>query len=142
MNAIFALEKYRARGCIVHYIKPLWLMQEEETLKTELVNTFAENRAARHGKSNSARFSTQKAMWYRFDCGRLCFRHFVLVSGDFCSKAPLTEGTLEEWKEQLLSNYRVKRTYRRKSEVMGTSGMKRKALKRSAKASPLRRMRF
>lgn len=55
LNAIFALEKYRARGCIVHYIKPLWLIQEEEVIKSELANASAENRAAKIGKLRSSR---------------------------------------------------------------------------------------
>lgn len=51
MNAIFALEKLRARGCIVHYIKPLWLIQEEEILKSELADTSAANNAGKFGEA-------------------------------------------------------------------------------------------
>ncbi|PHJ19492.1 ribosomal protein l15 [Cystoisospora suis] len=41
------LEKMRARGCIVKYIKPLWLIEEEKHLKTQLAEFDAEARIAR-----------------------------------------------------------------------------------------------
>lgn len=41
------LEKMRARGCVVKYIKPLWLIEEEKILKTQLAEFEAEASIAR-----------------------------------------------------------------------------------------------
>ncbi|CAD7966355.1 unnamed protein product [Amoebophrya sp. A120] len=40
---IHYLEKMKARGCIVRYIKPLWLIREEQRVKSELQEQLATN---------------------------------------------------------------------------------------------------
>eukprot|EP00386_Alphamonas_edax_P004141 GDKI01013008.1.p1 GENE.GDKI01013008.1~~GDKI01013008.1.p1 ORF type:complete len:456 (-),score=55.31 GDKI01013008.1:38-1405(-) len=46
LQMVHFLEKMRARGCKVKYIKPLWLIQEEQRVKTELAEFDAETAVA------------------------------------------------------------------------------------------------
>ena len=46
LEAIHFLEKLRARGCSVFYIKPDWLKREEERIQRELQELWAEADAA------------------------------------------------------------------------------------------------
>ncbi|KFG47002.1 putative ribosomal protein L15 [Toxoplasma gondii p89] len=42
LEMVHYLEKMRARGCVVKYVKPQWLIDEEKSLKTELAEFEAE----------------------------------------------------------------------------------------------------
>lgn len=46
LEAVHFLEKMRARGCVVSYVKPQWLEAEEKRLKAELQEFQAEAAAA------------------------------------------------------------------------------------------------
>lgn len=43
MPRVQFMEKMRARGCLVRYIKPIWLIREEQRIKTELREQLAAN---------------------------------------------------------------------------------------------------
>lgn len=81
LSAVFALEKYRARGCIVRYIKPLWLLREEARIKANLAAEVTERANVRDG-----------------------------IIKDVSRDVPLDTTNIEKWKEMLLENFRIRYT--------------------------------
>uniref|UniRef100_A0A0G4FXX9 Large ribosomal subunit protein uL15/eL18 domain-containing protein n=1 Tax=Chromera velia CCMP2878 TaxID=1169474 RepID=A0A0G4FXX9_9ALVE len=130
LEMVHFLEKMRARGCFVRYVKPQWLLDEEARLRTTFAEFDAEEHAGTQGEEEKAlsamydsdgrpRRSDLPLQYQRFHRAQMLADSARVGGGDAAAPGPLSD---EDLFAQRLAEWRVRKAKRRDTLVMRDFG--------------------